>query len=94
MHHHIVQKILAIILKGLLREEVYFFLRPSSSADSLEIFSDMGSCLSHEETEQVTHDDAEEFLRRPGYERRKELKEKKVDIPMHRRRIPLFHPIP
>jgi hypothetical protein len=39
----------------------------------------MGSRLFHQEVKEISHDHAEEFLDRPGDERRAELEKKEVD---------------
>jgi hypothetical protein len=56
----------------------------------LNIFSDVGSCLSHQKVEEISNDHAEKFLDRPGDERRAKLKEKEVNEPIKRSGVTFF----
>jgi hypothetical protein len=51
----------------------------------------MSSGLSHQKIKEISHHHAEEFLDRPGDERRAELKEKEVDKPVQRSGVTPFH---
>jgi hypothetical protein len=79
IHHHIVQKILPIILKGLPRQCFDLSIRPPSLAHPFNILQDIGSRLFHQKVEKVSHDNAEKSLYRPRDEGRTELKKEKVN---------------
>jgi hypothetical protein len=64
VHHHIVQKVLAIVLKGLPGQYTDFLLRSPSSTYSLDIFPDIASRLFHQEIEDISYDHTEKFLDR------------------------------
>jgi hypothetical protein len=51
----------------------------------------MGSRLSHQKVKKISHDHAEEFLNRPGDERRAKLKEEEVYKPIKRSGVTFFH---
>ena len=79
VHHHIVEKVLAVILKCLPCEDLNLFCMPSSQTHSFDIFPDIPSCLWHQEIEEVSYDHTKKLLNRPRDESRKELKEREVD---------------
>jgi hypothetical protein len=51
----------------------------------------MGSRLSHHEVKEISYDHAEEFLDRPGDERRAELEEKEVNKTIESSGVSFFH---
>ncbi len=79
MHNHIVQEILAIVLKGLAGRPIHFLRGPLSLADSCDIPPDIFSRPFHQEEEEVSDYDTEEFLDGPRDQGRTELEEKKID---------------
>ena len=54
----------------------------------------MGSRLSHHEVKEISYDHAEEFLDRPGDERRAELEEKEVNKPIKSLGVTFLHTNP
>jgi hypothetical protein len=51
----------------------------------------MGSRLSHQKVKKISHDHTEEFLDRPGDERRAELEEKEVNKPIKSLGVAFLH---
>jgi hypothetical protein len=51
----------------------------------------MGSRLSHQSVKKISHHDAEEFLGRPGDERRAELEKKEVNKPIECLGVTFLH---
>jgi hypothetical protein len=92
MHHHIVQKILPIILESLPRDGVDLSIWPSSSTNPFHILTNIVPCFSHEKIKEVSHNNAEKFLYRPGNKGGTELKEKKINKPVQRLGVTFFHP--
>ena len=60
-------------------------------ADPLNIPPYMGSCLFHQEVEEISYNHTEEFLDRTGDEGGTELKEEEVDVSIDRSDMALPH---
>jgi hypothetical protein len=94
VHHHIIQEILAIVLESLPRECVDFLPRPSPTAHPLDVLSNIGSRLFHQQVKEVSDDDAEELLHGTGNESRTKRKEEEIDKSVKGQGVAFRHPNP